>query len=69
LRFQILKFDFANPVCNTVSGAHYTRARIKGKLIWKSLKADTLSAAKLRLGYFLEHENKRAEFFSGLEVI
>jgi integrase len=51
----------ANLVRNTASGNYYARPRIKGKLIWKSLKTDSLSVAKSRLGDFLKEENHRAE--------
>jgi integrase len=51
----------ANLVRNTASDIYYARARVKGKLIWKSLKTDRLSVAKLRLGDFLKEENQRAE--------
>ena len=51
----------ANLVRNTASGNYYARVRLKGKLIWKSLKIDRLAVAKLRLGDFLKGENHRAE--------
>jgi hypothetical protein len=51
----------ANLVRNTASGNHYARVRLKGKLIWKSLKTDALAVAKLRLGDFLKEEGFRAE--------
>ena len=43
------------------SGNYYARVRLKGKLIWKSLKTDALAVAKLRLGDFLKEEGHRAE--------
>jgi integrase len=58
---QWQKTPIANLVRNTASGNYYARPRIKGKLIWKSLKTDSLSVAKLRLGDFLKEENHRAE--------
>jgi integrase len=58
---QWQKTPIANLVCNTASGTYYARVRVKGKLIWKSLKTDRLSVAKLRLGDFLKEENHRAE--------
>jgi hypothetical protein len=51
----------ANLFRNTASGNYYARVRLKGKLIWKSLKTDRLAVAKLRLGDFLKGENHRAE--------
>lgn len=64
---QWQKTPVANLVRNTASGIYYARVRIKGKLIWKSLKADTLSVAKLRLGDFLKQENKRVEITEAAE--
>jgi integrase len=64
---QWQKTPVANLVRNTASGVYYARARIKGKLIWKSLKADTLSVAKLRLGDFLKQEHKRVEISEAAE--
>jgi integrase len=58
---QWQKTPIANLVRSTASGTYYARARIKGKLIWKSLKTDSLSVAKLRLGDFLKEENHRVE--------
>jgi integrase len=58
---QWQKTPIANLVRNTASRVYYARPRIKGKLIWKSLKTDSLSVAKLRLGDFLKEENHRAE--------
>ena len=51
----------ANLVRNTASGNYYARVRLKGKLIWNSLKTDALAVAKLRLGDFLKEEGHRAE--------
>jgi hypothetical protein len=58
---QWQKTPIANLVRNTASGNYYARVRVKGKLIWKSLKTDTLSVAKLRLGDFLKQESHRVE--------
>jgi integrase len=58
---QWQKTPIANLVRNTASGTYYARPRIKGKLIWKTLKTDRLSVAKLRLGDFLKQENHRVE--------
>ena len=64
---QWQKTPIANLVRNTASGNYYARVRVKGKLIWKSLKTDTLSVAKLRLGDFLKQENKRVEITEAAE--
>ena len=61
------KTPIANLVCNTASGTYYARVRVKGKLIWKSLKTDRLSVAKLRLGDFLKEENHRSEIIQSVE--
>jgi hypothetical protein len=39
---------------------YYARIRVSGKLIWKSLKTDRISVAKLRLSDFQKEERKRA---------
>jgi hypothetical protein len=41
-RIAMAKTSVANLVRNTASGVHYARVRIKGKLIWKSLKLTPL---------------------------
>ena len=43
------------------SGNYYARMRVRGKLIWKSLKTDRISVAKLRLGDFHKEERQRAD--------
>jgi len=58
---QWQKTPIANLVRNTSSGNYYARVRVRGKLIWKTLKTDRMSVAKLRLGDFLKEENHRAE--------
>jgi integrase len=58
---QWQKTPVANLVRNASSGIYYARVRVRGKLIWKTLKTDRMSVAKLRLGYFLKEENHRAE--------
>ena len=42
-------------------GNYYAQIRLGGKLIWKSLKTDTMSVAKLRLGDFHKQERQRAD--------
>jgi integrase len=53
------------PVANLIRYAHtgiyYARMRIRGKLIWKSLKTDRVSVAKLRLGDLEKTERQKAE--------
>ena len=58
LRWQ--KTPVANLVRHIQSGNYYARIRVHGKLIWKSLKTDRISVAKLRLGDFHKEERQRA---------
>jgi hypothetical protein len=46
------KTPVANLVRHVQSGNYYARIRVRGKLIWKSLKTDRISVAKLRLEIF-----------------
>ncbi len=55
------KTPVANLVRHIHSGNYYARIRLRGKLIWKSLKTDRISVAKLRLSDFHQEERKRAE--------
>src|SRR6266852_4708062 len=55
------KTPVANLVRHVESGNYYARIRLRGKLIWKSLKTDRISVAKLRLSDFHKEERKRAE--------
>jgi site-specific recombinase XerD len=50
----------ANLVRHVQSGNYYARIRVRGKLIWKSLKTDRISVAKLRLTDFQREERQRA---------
>jgi len=54
------KTPVANLVRHVQSGNYYARIRVCGKLIWKSLKTDRISVAKLRLGDFHKEERQRA---------
>ena len=54
------KTPVANLVRNVQSGNYYARIRVRGKLIWKSLKSDRISVAKLRLSDFHKEERQRA---------
>ncbi|MFZ4780221.1 MAG: hypothetical protein ACOYM3_33110, partial [Terrimicrobiaceae bacterium] len=53
--------QYANIVRHVPSGIYYARLRIKGKLIWRSLKTDKISIAKLRMGDVEVEERKKAE--------
>jgi hypothetical protein len=55
----------ANLVRHVQSGNYYARIRVRGKLIWKTLKTDRISVAKLRLGDFHKEERHRAEAHPG----
>ena len=54
------KTPVANLVRHIQSGNYYARIRVRSKLIWKSLKTDRISVAKLRLGDFHKEERQRA---------
>ena len=54
------KTPVANLVRHVQSGTYYARIRVRGKLIWKSLKTDRISVAKLRLSDFHKEERQRA---------
>jgi hypothetical protein len=55
-----LKTPVANLVRHVQSGIYYARIRVRGKLIWKTLKSDRISVAKLRLADFHKEERQRA---------
>jgi hypothetical protein len=50
------KTPVANLVRHVQSGKYYARIHLQGKLIWKSLKTDRVSVAKLRLSDFHKEE-------------
>ena len=50
----------ANVVRLVQSGNYYARIRVRGKLIWKSLKTDRIKVAKLRLGDYPKAERQIA---------
>jgi integrase len=54
------KMPVANLVRHVESGNYYARIRVRGKLIWKSLKTDRIGVAKLRLTDFQKKERQRA---------
>jgi hypothetical protein len=54
------KTPVANLARHFQSGNDYARIRVRGKLIWKSLKTNRISVAKLRLGDFHKEERQRA---------
>jgi integrase len=53
--------QYSNIVRHIPSDIYYARLRVKGKLIWRSLKTDKISIAKLRLGDVEEEERKKSE--------
>lgn len=55
------KTQYSNLIRYVPSGTYYARLRVKGKLIRRSLKTDTLSVAKLRLSDFEKVERQGAE--------
>lgn len=56
-----LKTPYANLVRYVPSGVYFSRIRVRGKLIRRSLKTDTLSVAKLRLSDLEKVERQRVE--------
>jgi len=54
------KTPVANLVRHVQSDTYYARIRVRSKLIWKSLKTDRISVAKLRLSDFNKEERQRA---------
>jgi hypothetical protein len=60
------KTPVANLVRHVQSGIYYARIRVRGKLIWKSLKTDRISVAKLRLSDFLKEERRRSSAHSAV---
>ncbi len=60
------KTPVANLVRHVQSGNYYARIRVRGKLIWKSLKTDRISVAKLRLSDFHKEERQRAAAHSAV---
>jgi integrase len=55
------KTQYSNLIRYIPSGTYYARLRVKGKLIRRSLKTDTLTVAKLRLADFEKHERQISE--------
>jgi len=56
-----LKTPFANLVRYVPSGIYFARIRVRGKLIRRSLKTNTISVAKLRLSDLEKTERQRIE--------
>jgi integrase len=55
------KTQYSNLVRYAPSGTYYARFRVRGKLIWKSLKTDRITVAKLRLSDLEKAERGAAE--------
>lgn len=55
------KTHYANLIRYVPSGIYFARMRVKGKLIRKSLKTDTISVAKLRLADMEKLERQNAD--------
>ena len=56
-----LKTPFANLIRYVPSGVYFSRIRVRGKLIRRSLKTNKLTVAKLRLGDLEKVERQRVE--------
>jgi integrase len=52
------KTPYANLVRNQRSGTYFARLRLNGKLIWKTLKTDKLTVARLRLADFVKERRQ-----------
>ena len=53
--------QYSNLIRYIPSGIYYARFRVRGKLIWKSLKTDRITVAQLRLADLEREERKKAE--------
>lgn len=53
-----LKTQYANLIRYKPSGVYYARLRVRGKLVWKSLKTDKVSVAVLRLADLQKQERQ-----------
>ena len=62
-----LKTPFANLYRYVPSGVYFSRIRVRGKLIRRSLKTNKLSVAKLRLGDLEKVERQRVEVQGAVE--
>ncbi len=60
-----LKTQYSNLIRYKSSGVYFARFRVHGKLIWKSLKTDQVTVAKLRLGDLEKAERQSAESQAG----
>ena len=55
------KSQYANLIRYVPSGTYFARFRIKGKLVWRSLKTDKVTIAHTRLPDEIEKERRKAE--------
>ena len=62
-----LKTPFANLIRYVPSGIYFSRIRVRGKLIRRSLKTNKLAVAKLRLGDLEKVERQRVEIQGAVE--
>lgn len=53
--------QYSNLIRYVPSGTYYARFRVKGKLVWKSLKSDRITTAKMRLADLEKKERAEAE--------
>ena len=60
------KTQYANLIRYVPSGTYFARFRIKGKLVWRSLKTDRVTIAHTRLPDEIEKERRKAENASAL---
>ena len=60
------KSQYANLIRYVPSGTYFARFRVKGKLVWRSLKTDRVTIAHTRLPDEIEKERRKAESASAL---
>jgi integrase len=60
------KTQYSNLIRYVPSGIYFARFRVSGKLIWRSLKTDAVSVAKMRLGDLEKAEQERAASADGV---
>jgi hypothetical protein len=64
-RFALAENTYSNLIRYKSSGVYFARFRVHGKLIWKSLKTDQVTVAKLRLADLEKAERQSAESQTG----
>jgi hypothetical protein len=63
-----LKTPYANLIRYVPSGIYFSRIKVRGKLIRRSLKTNSLTVAKLRLGDLGKFERQGSKFKGRFKV-